>query len=59
MKTKVIFMERDGMIRLVVTNNYGVETSVMFEKVSSLVNYARECEIPVRVSDCISEGGAR
>lgn len=59
MKTKVIFMERDGMIMLVVTNRHGVETSVVFEKLSSLVNYARECEIPVCVSDCISEGGAR
>lgn len=59
MRAKVIFMERDGLVRLVVTNKYGVETYVMFEKVSSLLNYAKECGISVPVAEIVTEGGKK
>lgn len=56
MKADVVFLENNGNVKLLVVNDRGVATTVVFEKLSSLINYARECKINVLIPDFIANG---
>lgn len=55
MSTKAFFSNVDGSCRLEITHTDGHRQHVLFENVSSMVNYCREVGVCVVVSDCKTE----
>lgn len=52
MKYTVLFSPIDFDCCLVEISPKGSRRNVLFENVSSLVNYCKDCSIPVTLADC-------
>lgn len=55
MSTKAFYSNGDGSCRLEITHTDGHRQHILFENVSSMVNYCRATGLEPTVSDCYTE----